>query len=157
MAMGMNNFDSIAFLTQFNEGYAMTIKAISKEFHVVDEHKEGDGGDKVATIKCHNSKGVPGPRGTTFGADSPKQCNDPTFHINRLECVSHGHAVLTRNSRELIHLPNIDETADKVFDRIIPAPNGDCKLIAHVSYFNNDKTMRGELTPSLTIAWGRLF
>ncbi len=31
----------------------------------------------------------------------------------------------------MIHLPNIGDTADKVFNRIIPAPNGDCKLIAH--------------------------
>ena len=32
--------------------------------------------------------------------------------------------------RPLIHLPNINDTADHVFDRIIPAPNGDCKLVA---------------------------
>ena len=39
--------------------------------------------------------------------------------------------VLTSDFREMIHLPNIGETADKVFNRIIPAENGDCKLIAH--------------------------
>ena len=39
--------------------------------------------------------------------------------------------ILTRDFRQLITLPNIDVTADKVFNRIIPAPNGDCKLVAH--------------------------
>ena len=39
--------------------------------------------------------------------------------------------MLTFRNRELIHLPNIGDTADKVFNRIVPAPNGDCKLIAY--------------------------
>ena len=33
--------------------------------------------------------------------------------------------------RQLVTLPQIEQTADKVFDRIIPAPNGDCKLVAY--------------------------
>ena len=33
--------------------------------------------------------------------------------------------------RNLITLPHLDQTADKVFGRIIPAPNGDCKLVAY--------------------------
>ncbi len=31
----------------------------------------------------------------------------------------------------MIYLPYINQTADKVFNRIIPAPNGDCKLIVY--------------------------
>ena len=38
--------------------------------------------------------------------------------------------ILTRDFRPLITLPNINVTADKVFNRIIPAPGGDCKLVA---------------------------
>ena len=34
-------------------------------------------------------------------------------------------------SRQLINLPTLNATADKIFDRIIPAPNGDCKLLAY--------------------------
>jgi len=48
--------------------------------------------------------------------------------------------------REKIVLPNIDDTADKVINRIIPAPNGDCKLIAYPGdqYFPNyNITMNG--------------
>lgn len=38
---------------------------------------------------------------------------------------------LTLTCSALITLPNLNESADKVFDRIIPAPGGDCKLIAY--------------------------
>ena len=31
----------------------------------------------------------------------------------------------------MIHLPNIDDTADKVLKRIIPEPKGDCKIVVH--------------------------
>ena len=31
--------------------------------------------------------------------------------------------------REMITLPKLNSTADKIFNRVIPAPNGDCKLI----------------------------
>jgi hypothetical protein len=33
--------------------------------------------------------------------------------------------------RPLFHLPKIDDTADRVYNRIIPAPNGDCKLVTY--------------------------
>ena len=83
MAMGMNNFDAIVFLTQFNQGYAMTIKAMAAEFYVVDDTKRGDGADKIATIECHNNKGVPAGRAGIVGADNPKLCNHPTFSVKR--------------------------------------------------------------------------
>lgn len=40
MALGFNNLDSIAFLIQFNDGYAMTIKDMAAAFYVVDETKQ---------------------------------------------------------------------------------------------------------------------
>ena len=83
MAMGMNNFDSIVFLTQFNRGYAMSIPEMAAAFYVVDETKPGDGGDKMATITCHNNKGTPAGRAGIIGADNPKLCNNPAFAINR--------------------------------------------------------------------------
>lgn len=133
MALGMNNFDSIVFLTNFNDGYAMSIPDIAKKFYVIDEKKNGDGVDKVATITCHNEKGVPGGRAGIIGADSPKVCNNPEFKINRYRSSQMGltEAILTLIFRQLVHLPHLDQTADKVFNRIIPAPNGDCKLIAY--------------------------
>ena len=83
MAMGMDNFDSIVFLTQFNQGYAMSIPEMAKAFYVVDETKQGDGADKMATITCHNNKGTPAGRAGIVGADPPNVCNNPVFAINR--------------------------------------------------------------------------
>ena len=83
MAMGMNNFDAIVFLTQFNLGYAMSIKDMVAAFYVVDDTKPNDGADQIATIECHNKKGKALGRAGTIGGDSPKVCDNPTFSIKR--------------------------------------------------------------------------
>lgn len=82
MALGMSNFDTIVFLTQFNKGFAMTIPELAKSFYVVDENRKGDGADEMATISCH-AKNCPNPvRGCLMGTDIT-QCENPTFAINR--------------------------------------------------------------------------
>ncbi|KAK4697792.1 COMPASS component SWD3, partial [Lecanoromycetidae sp. Uapishka_2] len=115
LAMGMNNFDAIVFLTQFNQGYAMSIKDMAAAYYVVDETKPGDGSDKIATITCNNNKGIPAGKAGIVGGDPSTVCDNPTFAINR----------------PLITLPVIGATADKVFNRIIQGNTGDCKLVAH--------------------------
>ena len=50
------------------------------------------------------------------------------------------------SNRKLINLPVLNENADSIFNRIIPAPNGDCKLIAYpgsTSYPTYDVTVSG--------------
>ena len=84
--MGFDNFDAIVFLQQFNNGYPMTIKDMAAVFYVIDPTKNGDGNDKIATIDCHNSKGVPGGKAGIVGADNPKLCNHPEFLIKRCVC-----------------------------------------------------------------------
>ncbi|KAL2042086.1 hypothetical protein N7G274_005274 [Stereocaulon virgatum] len=125
MALGWNNFDSIVFLEQFNNGYPMTIKDMVANFDVVNEHKKGDGADKLATITCHDTAPLPAGRAGVIGGDNPKWCNKPEFAINR----------------PLIHLPKIGDTADRVYNRIIPATNGDCKLVTYPGsqYFESYK------------------
>jgi len=83
MALGMNNFDSIVFLEQFNDGYPMTIKDMAANFYVVDENKKGDGADKLATITCHNTAPHAAGRAGMIGGDKPEWCNKPEFAINR--------------------------------------------------------------------------
>ena len=83
MAMGMDNFDAIVFLTQFNQGYAMSIPEIAAAFYVVDETKPGDGSDKMATITCHNNMGTPAGKAGIVGADPPHECDNPVFALNR--------------------------------------------------------------------------
>lgn len=115
LIFGWNNFDSIAFLIQFNQGYAMTLPEIANSFYNIDEpsNKGGSGGsDQVATIKCNNKKGTANAFGGWAGDDA-SECNHPTFQLNR----------------PMIRLPNIDETADQIYNRIIPNLGGDCKLV----------------------------
>ena len=83
LALGFDNFDAIIFLQQFNDGYAMTIKDMAAAFYVTDPEKPDDGGDKIATIRCHNSKGIAAGKAGIVGADSPKVCNKPEFLIKR--------------------------------------------------------------------------
>ena len=83
MALGMDNFDAIVFLTQFNQGYAMSIPEIAAAFYVVNETLPGDGSDKMATITCHNNKGIPAGRAGIVGADPPNECDNPVFTLNR--------------------------------------------------------------------------
>ena len=83
MALGMNNFDAIVFLQQFNAGHAMTIKEMAQAFYVVDEKKAGDGDDKIATIVCHNSLGTQVFKGGIVGQDKHSVCNKPEFNIKR--------------------------------------------------------------------------
>ena len=132
-ALDIDNFDAVVFLIQFNQGYPMTIPDMAKAFTMLDKVpattpdtqpiavSSGGGGHSgldrrataPATIACnngayHNTKdGMEG--------DDPTLCNHPTFTINL----------------PLITLPNIDQTADQVLKRIIPAPNGDCKIVVY--------------------------
>ena len=79
----MSNFDAVIFLQQFNLGYPMTIKDMAAAFYVIDPDKKGDGGDKIATIDCHNSKGATGGRNGKVGADPPNRCAHPEFQVKR--------------------------------------------------------------------------
>ena len=113
LVFGWDNFDSVAFLIQYNEGYAMTLPELASQFYNIDDPKNsGDGSNQIATIKCNNKPGHSNAFGGFDGDDTTK-CNHPTFQLNRA----------------LITLPVINETVDKIYDRIIPNPGGDCKLI----------------------------
>ena len=113
LVFGWDNFDSVAFLIQYNKGYAITIPELASQFYNIDDPKNsGDGSNEIATIKCNNVKGHSNAFGGYDGSD-PGKCGNPTFQLNRA----------------LITLPVINETADKIYDRIIPNPGGDCKLI----------------------------
>ncbi|KAL2041124.1 hypothetical protein N7G274_006068 [Stereocaulon virgatum] len=115
MALGSNHFDSITFLTQFHDGYARTIRDMAAAFYVADETKPGNCGDKIAIITCHDHKVTPADHGEEYPFPSKLDvCNNPEFKLNRA----------------FINLPHINQSADKLFGRIIPAPGGDCKLVA---------------------------
>ncbi len=50
----------------------MTIKDIVAAFYVIDPTKSGEGGEKIATIHCHDKRGVPTGRAGIVGGDSFK-------------------------------------------------------------------------------------
>ena len=113
LVFGWDNFDSVAFLIQYNQGYAIALPELARQFYNIDDPKNsGDGSNQIATIKCNNVKGHSNAFGGYDGSD-PGKCNDPTFQFNRA----------------LVTLPVINEKADKIFDRMIPNPGGDCKLV----------------------------
>ena len=113
LVFGWDNFDSVAFLIQYNMGYAITLPELASQFYNIDDPKNsGDSSNQIATIKCNNKPGHSNAFGGFDGDDTTK-CNHPTFQLNRA----------------LITLPIINETADKIYNRMIPNPGGDCKLI----------------------------
>jgi len=122
LILDWNNFDSVAFLIQFNKGYAMTLPEIANSFYNVDEPNGGggDGSNQMAIIKCNNKKGHANAFGGWPGDDTSK-CNHPSFQLNR----------------KMITLPVINIAADEIYNRIIPNPGGDCKLISDAANSQN--------------------
>ena len=110
-----DNFDPIAFLLQYNNGYAMALPEIAAAFYIVDSSKPGDGADKIATISCQAQRSGC----TRFACPGAERgvCGKATFKLNR----------------PLVTIPVLNQTADKIYDRIIPKPHGDCKLINDMS------------------------
>ncbi|KAI9676942.1 MAG: hypothetical protein M1817_006781 [Caeruleum heppii] len=106
-----NNFDSIAFLLEYNNGYAMSIPEMASAFHVVWPENGGvDGIAHTATISCKGAGNAwwSNPENPDFMG-----CGDPQFAIKR----------------ERIVIKGANQTADQVFQRIIPNPGGDCRLV----------------------------
>ena len=134
LVFGWDNFDSIAFLIQYNKGYAITLPELASSFYNLDDPAnagKGDGSDQIATLKCNNVKGVANAFGGWEGSD-PGICSSPSFALNRA----------------MITLPVLNETADKIYPRIIPNPGGDCKLINNAATDMNipeyNLTIRGQ-------------
>lgn len=114
MSLKLDNFDAIVFLIHVNQGYPMSLKEIAAAFTVVDiKRNDVDSNKHIAAINCNNR----GQRNTKYGpvGDDPDLCNHPTYTINR----------------DLIVLPGLNQTATEIYNRIIPAPGGDCKLLAY--------------------------
>lgn len=110
---GWDYFDAIAFLINYNSGYPMTIPDMAKSFQF-----NGTAG-AIAVVDCHNGKWVHVSTHSVtayWTGDDPKWCNHPQFSMSRD-----------------FQLPVLNQIASDVFNRIIPAPNGDCKLIDSAS------------------------
>ena len=112
-------FDAIVFLIWANQGFPMTIPDMAKAFNnaLSSDQDVSKNQSAVAQISCGGHSGthlVPSREGTMqWSAGSPNICNKPQFHLNRTN----------------IMLPRINRTAADVYNDIIDADGGSCKLI----------------------------
>ena len=115
-AFGWDNFDPVVFLLQFNDGRPMSIPDMAAAFYIADPHNPNDGVDKMAVI------------GYTPGVDciDPSDC-DPTMSSQL--CYNPFFSI----NRAMITIPVINQTADQVYNRLLPQPGGDCKIVSDVS------------------------
>ena len=106
-----NNYDPVVFLIQFNKGYAMSIPDMAKNFYIIKDGGAQTDAGQIATISCRQDPC------TRWGCPGRGMCKRPVFRLNR----------------ELINLPKLHQTAAQVYERMIPKPGGDCKLVSDVS------------------------
>ena len=124
-----NIFDAIVFLIQFNQGNSMSIPDIASAFNVTDYSLPNWGSNVTAQVDCGRPV-VTDPidldihrrsdqkRAVKYPTpESGYNCGSPKFSLNRT----------------LITIPQIDDTANNVYNRIVPNPGGDCKLISDPS------------------------
>jgi hypothetical protein len=119
-------FDAVAFLIEFNNGYPMTIPDMALAFHNVDHSIPGDGSNASALIDC-GIQTHPGQMGSHKRMIDPAAIARPVISL-----LSMGYDCPKANftlKRQKIMLPIINQTADVVYNQLIPAPGGDCKLL----------------------------
>ncbi|KAI9889731.1 MAG: hypothetical protein M1814_005030 [Vezdaea aestivalis] len=119
-----NNFDSAAFLLEYNSGHAMSIIDIAAAFQVKDYSQPDWGSDVKASIDCGPFRAPSPPPGVSditaynkkydFSPRGGYACKDAKFMLQR----------------KLIKLSQLNVTADNIYGRIIPAPGGDCKILS---------------------------
>ena len=132
-------FDAIVFLIEYNEGHAMSIPDIADVFQVKDYTVANWGSNVTAAIDCGSYRIPPSGRsgvGRRAGGPALVNTTGSSKIIDPMQPVSMGypcHNATFSIQRPLINVPVINETADKVYSQIIPAPGGDCKLLSDPS------------------------
>ena len=111
-------FDAIVFLLWANQGFPMTIPDIAAAFGNASSFDKDVSNSAVAQITCGNSEKstIQMTRsGREWTQTNNNECTTPKFHLNR----------------DLIQLPNINQTAGDIYNKIIGGPGQDntCKII----------------------------
>lgn len=113
-----DNFDSVAFMLAYNDGYPMSIPDMAAAFFVINSGiNDADGTGKVATVTCNSQSICLDPRNCV---STENKCTTPTFAVKK----------------NLITIPTFNQTGDVLYNRIIPNPGGDCKLVTDSGPFN---------------------
>ena len=120
LTMKWEYFDAVAFLLWANQGFPMTIPDIATAFGNASSFDKNVNASTVAQITCGNvvgsHLGSPDRAGQVEWSNTDNNlCNTPKFHLNR----------------DLIELPNINQTAGEIYNDIIggTGAGGTCKII----------------------------
>lgn len=109
---GWSVFDAIVFLIDKNKGHAMSIKDMAAVMPVKDYTNSGF--SEPVYIDCGPPEQIPGPRRPVVSPQIGYPCRKPKYILERSK----------------VKLTTFDQTAEKIYSRIIPAPGGDCKLLS---------------------------
>ena len=113
-----DNFDAVAFLLTYNDGYPMSIPDMAAAFFVIKSGiNDADGTSKVATVTCNSQSICVDPLNC---ASTENECSTPTFAVKK----------------NLMTIPPFNQTGDVMYNRIIPNSGGDCKLVTDSGPFN---------------------
>lgn len=114
LAFQWEYYDAVLFLLYANKGYPMTISDIAATFQ-----SKGSLNGPVATVKCDQTLNMASARNLLSEGSDPSKCWNPRFFLKRGAII----------------LPDINQSASQVYDRIIPKPGGDCALVRIKSAF----------------------
>ena len=107
-----NEFDAAAFMIQYNQGYPMSIPDMAKAFVAV-QNSDGTTGTAAQSISVIDCQYHPPMRFEQGQPGYAQQCHSPKYMFKR----------------NLVTLPQINQTADVVYNRMIPNPGGDCRIV----------------------------
>ncbi|KAI9850882.1 MAG: hypothetical protein M1838_004861 [Thelocarpon superellum] len=107
-----NEFDAAAFVIQNNQGYPMSIPDLARAFVAV-KNSDGTTGAAAQSSSVINCPYHPPLRYEQGRPGYAQECNNPQYIFKR----------------NMVTLPIINQTADKIFSRMIPNPGGDCRIV----------------------------
>ena len=103
-------FDAVVFLINYNEGYPMSIPDMAAAFAF---NGTANATNAAAIVHCDEPARNANAWSQLSNDEDADSCYDAKFYFDREEVV----------------LPVINETASRVYDRIIPNPGGDCRIL----------------------------
>ena len=117
VALKLTNYEATVLSVWANDGYAISIPNLAAKMCVMDDTAKNQCSNAPFRVDCKNRLGQGGPHGETIGGTGFTNCDSPTYNVQL----------------NLISLPILNVTADKIEPRIIGGPNAvsnaDCKIV----------------------------
>ena len=139
---GWETVDAAGFEIEYNDGHWMTIPDIAKQLHIIDRTIPNDGSTAAATVDCGEHRGTDvqdSLGGGRIGFPRPGQ----------IESISKGYDCHPKFAlkRDLIVIPEINQTLAAIYPRIISDAGGDCKILSDgpngIHYPTYNTTVKG--------------